>query len=194
MDLRLLPAQLGPSGWFISAVMGVWFVLSVLHQLTNRHGDRIKRMNLIALIPAWTFFAPTPGTTDYRLVVRDQRADGFTDWTEIEWCSRRRLVDALWHPARHRTKLIVDCVTAFIRTVQEMGKLGMDVEHDPQSWMISVPYMALLNVAQLSATAAPGVTARQFAVIEVSPGAPAAPPRLVVCSSPHDLEPGVRER
>ncbi|HXD73459.1 MAG TPA: hypothetical protein VN628_06980, partial [Vicinamibacterales bacterium] len=184
MDIRLSFAQLGPSGWFICAVMSAWFVLTVLHQLTSRAGDWIKKKNLMALIPAWTFFAPTPGMTDYRLVVRDRRADGFGEWREIEWCRPRRLIDALWHPARHRTKLVVDCVTAFIRTIQEMSKLGMIAERDQPSWMISVPYMALLNVAQLATTPAPDTTGLQFAVIEVSPSDPATPPRLIVCSSP----------
>lgn len=178
---------LGPSGVAVLVLLAAWFLITVPHQLTNEYGKRVKRINMFALIPGWTFFAPTPGMTDYRILFRDRIGEEYTEWREIEWCRPRRLRDAIWHPARHRTKLIVDCVNAFSTTLQEMQKLGLDVEREPQSWMISVPYLALLNIAVSMPKLAPAATARQFAVIEQKPNAPTERPRLIVCSSAHDL-------
>lgn len=179
--------DLGVGGIFVTALLGAWFVLSIPHQFTNRYGDWIKRINLMGLIPAWTFFAPTPGTIDYRLVYRDKERSGFTEWHELQWCTRRRMIDAVWHPERHRTKLIIDCVSAFILTVKEMSKLGVNVESDPTSYMISVPYMALLNIINGIPRSSIDAIARQFAVIEVSPSNPTAAPNLIVCSSAHEF-------
>jgi hypothetical protein len=142
-------------------------------------------MNVFGLIPGWTFFAPTPGTTDYRFVFRDVLPDGYSDWREVQWCRPRRLLDAVWHPQRHRAKLIVDSISALMATVREMKRLELDME---TGWMISVPYMALLNVAVSMPRASPDATARQFAIIEQKPTEPLANPRVLVCSPSHDFQ------
>jgi len=178
---------LGPGGWCVLAFLALWFLLSIPHQLSNELGRRVKRLNTFGLIPGWTFFAPIPGTSDYRFVFRDQLADGFSDWNEVEWCSPRRVLDAVWHPQRHRTKLIVDCVSAFVLTVQEMRKLGLDVENDSHPWIVSVPYLALLNVAVSMPRTSPDTKARQFAIIEQTPSTPSGGSRLIVCSAAHEL-------
>ena len=67
---------LGRSGTLVLAILGEWLLVSIPHQLGNRYGAWVKRINLFALIPGWTFFAPTPGTSDYRFVFRDRVADG----------------------------------------------------------------------------------------------------------------------
>jgi hypothetical protein len=180
--------ELGVAGMIALAVLGFWFLISIPYQFADRYWSGLKKANTFALIPGWTFFAPTPGTTDYRFVFRDVVPAGHTDWQEIRWCNARCPLDAIWHPQRHRTKLVVDCVSAFLITIQEMRKLGFDVDSEPDSWMLSVPYMALLNVAVSMPRTSPDATARQFAVLERSPfDSSGDDAKLLVCSSPHEF-------
>src|SRR5450631_2136047 len=102
-----------------------WFVITVPHQFSGKYGDWVRRRNYFGLIPGWTFFAPVPGTTDYRFVYRDIAGNGYGAWREVAWCAPRRLADLLWHPRRHRTKLVVDCISALSRTLQELRKHGI---------------------------------------------------------------------
>jgi len=185
----MLTQQLGYGGLCVLAFLTLWFLISIPHQFTNGFGRRIKKLNIFGLIPGWTFFAPNPGISDYRFVFRDIFSEGHSEWKEVEWCRCRRLVDALWHPQRHRTKLIVDCVSAFVLTVQEMRKLGLatETEGDTPAWIVAVPYMALLNVTVSMPRASADVRARQFAIIEQKPSEPSGKPRLIVCSAPHEL-------
>jgi hypothetical protein len=179
--------DLGPAGICVFAALTFWFIISIPHQFNNEFGQRIKKLNTFALIPGWTFFAPTPGTTNYRFVFRDYKEDGSCgEWQEVEWCGCRRLMHAVWHPERHRTKLIVDCVSAFILTAQEMRKLGLKADGGTQPWVVSVPYLALLNVA-VSMPRTLTSKARQFAIVEQTPSAPSEKPRVIVCSSAHDI-------
>jgi len=188
-----MSSDLGASGACVAAFLAFWFFVSILNQLalldqlSDRLGKWIKGINGFALIPSWTFFAPTPGTSDYRFVVRDVSGDVYGDWEEINWCGRRCLSDAVWNPRRHRVKLIVDCVDALSKTVKELKEHGFNVETEPGKWMISVPYMALLNIAVSMPRTSKDITARQFAIVEQQPGSPSQVPRLRVCSARHDL-------
>jgi hypothetical protein len=179
--------EIGIDGVCIGALLLVWFLISIPYQTSTPFGKRIQRLNTFGLIPGWTFFAPTPGVTDYRFVVRDRGRDGYTPWHELEWCRTRRPLDALWHPSRYRTKLIVDCVGALSTTVQELKRSGIDVERESQTWMISVPYLVLLNAASSLPRLVEGATARQFAVLEQDPSRVDQHPRVIVCSPAHDL-------
>lgn len=180
--------ELGLSGLAVSIALAFWFLISIPHQFTGRVGKTVRRHNPFGLIPGWTFFAPTPGTSDYRFVFRDVLPEGPSEWNEVEWCRPRSLLDALWHPRRHRTKLVVDCVSAFLLTVQEMRRLG----HPEQPggtppWIVSVPYLALLNVVVSMPRVSAGIRARQFAIVEQQPSRPSETPRLIVCSAPHEV-------
>ena len=171
----------------VAAVFLLWFLISIPHQFTNRIGEPIKRINTLAIIPGWTFFAPNPGKTDYRFVYRDIVPDGRTAWAEVDWCGKRRLLDAVWHPRRHRTKVLVDCVSGLVRTVDELRKRGVPADERMPGWMISVPYLALLNIVVQMPRLSEAARSRQFAIVEQDPTDPSAPGRMVVCSAEHDL-------
>lgn len=179
--------DLGLLGYCVLAILAIWFLVSVLHQFDNEVGRRVKKANILGVIPGWTFFAPIPGTSDYRFVFRDVLPTGCTEWQEVQWCSRRRLLDAIWHPERHHTKLVVDCVSALVRTVAEMRKLGINQEGKTPAWIVSVPYLALLNIAVSTPRISSNAKARQFAIIEQKLGAPSESYQLIVCSSAHQM-------
>lgn len=120
-------------------------------------------------------------------MIRDLSPSGYGAWFEIEWCESRRWLDALWHPSRHRAKLVFDCISALMRTIAEMKQSGFDIVNEPQRVMVSVPYLALLNIANSAPCATPGAVARQFAIVEQKAGDPLVEPKLLLRSSAHEL-------
>ncbi|MEA2633799.1 MAG: hypothetical protein QOH92_566 [Chloroflexota bacterium] len=172
----------------VATILGLWLLISIPYQMADKYWRRLKSANTFGILPGWTFFAPNPGTSDYRLVFRDLTPRGMTEWTEVEWCRSRKGLDALWHPGRQRTKLVVDCVNALIITVKELRRHDVDVEANPQGWLLSVPYMALLNIVNTMPRISPNARARQFAIIEQNPLEDSyAGSKLILCSPPHDF-------
>jgi hypothetical protein len=172
----------------VLAGLSVWFLLSILYQFNSGFGKKLRQLNHFSILPGWTFFAPTPGTSDYRFVYRDVDATGNrSDWKEIDWCRSRSALDAVWHPHRYRQKMIVDFINAFGATLRGMQEQGTNIDENPQLWMISTPYMNLLHIAMLMPLET-HTRSRQFAILEQNRWAPAQAPTLVVCSSAHDVE------
>lgn len=169
-------------------LFGMWFLVSIPNQFSGERFDWIKRRNGYLLIPGWTFFAPNPGVSNYRYVFRDVYRDGtMSEWAEIDWCVSRRPVHAIWHPGRHRTKLIVDCINGLIITIKDLERKGIDFKENPQTYLLSTPYLALLNIAMQVQPTQAGAVSRQFAIVEQFPASVSLGPQLIVCSPPHDL-------
>lgn len=172
----------------VAVFFGIWLVLSILHQFSNAAGRWVRAKNVYSLIPGYTFFAPNPGTSNYRFVYRDVFPErNYGDWREVEWCSQRSLTDALWNPSRHRIKLVVDCLNGLGTTVKEMHKLGLDPDEKPAIWVSSTPYLVLLHIVMSEPGRHEKSVGRQFAVVEQHPFAPDDPPQLIVCSAAHDF-------
>jgi hypothetical protein len=188
--------NLGPSGLLILAFLTVWFLLTVANQLTNRHGDWVRKINSFGFIPGWTFFAPTPGILDYRLVYRDILADGTLGiWQEVDWCQPRRWLDALWYPKRYATKLVVDSINGLAGVLSAMAKEGIDVHQQPQGMILSTPYIVLLNIVMGLPRQSPDSVARQMALFQQDalacknqPDSSESIGTLMLCSSAHKLE------
>jgi hypothetical protein len=180
----------GWDGFGAAVLFGLWFAVSIPNQFSGDRFNWIKNRNVYLLIPGWTFFAPNPGVTNYRYVLRDVYADGTSsEWEEVDWCESRRLVHSIWHPGRHRTKLIVDCINGLSITIKDLDRHGVDFRSHPQSYMVSTPYLALLNIAMRARPKQAGAVSRQFAIVEQHPSTNnQSPPRLIICSPPHDLE------
>ncbi len=188
-------SSLGLGGLLILALLGVWFLISIPNQLTNRHGAWVSRFDPFGFVPKWTFFAPVPGTLDYRLIYRDLLADGTpSDWQEVDWCVKRRWIHVVWHPRRLTTKLIIDSINGLGQVVSSMVKEGIDIERKPQGMILSTPYVLLLNLVMAMPRQNTEAVARQMAVFQVDPLAARQPGvdfermgALIFCSSAHDL-------
>jgi hypothetical protein len=146
----------------VSAFLGLWLALSLVNQVRNgRYLRRAKDLDVAALIPCWTFFAPRPGITDFDLIYRDAASDGFvTPWRVV----RRPGPDRarwLWHPAKRHEKLVTDCVSNFLRG------------YDPQQrgHLIDLSYLVLLAMVERVGHdfRAEGT---QFAIVGTSAGSP----------------------
>jgi hypothetical protein len=168
-------------------ILGVWYVVSILHQLPGTYFTWVKNRNVFLLIPGWTFFAPNPGVSNYRYVFRDSYPDGTQgEWEEINWCEHRRFTHAFWNPGRLRTKLIVDCINGLTIMVKDLDKRGVDFREHPQTYMVSTPYLALLHIATQMPSSRENPSGRQFAIIEQSSYSSTDAPRLIVCSPMHE--------
>src|SRR5437667_4109401 len=65
-----------------------------------------KYNDLAAFIPAWTFFAPNPVTTDTRVLWREMLFGGsISPWHEVLPPSNG-LLRAVWNPTKRQRKLI----------------------------------------------------------------------------------------
>ena len=189
-------ANLGLSGLLILALLSLWFLLTIMNQLTNRYGAWIGRINIYGFIPGWTFFAPTPGTLDYRLFYRDILIDGTAGvWEEVNWCRPRLWLDALWNPRRYATKLVVDSINGLAIVLAAMVREGIDVQMEPQGMVLSTPYVILLNIVMSLPRQDPRAVARQMALFQQdslalrsSPGSAERVGKLMLCSSAHTLE------
>lgn len=117
-------------------------------------------MDVFGLVPIWTFFAPTPGMSDYYLLYRDRLPDGSLDnWRKVELKppgNGFRL--ALWNPTKRKQKALSDMVSALIRLAKQQKGEGL---------IVTVPYILILNFIT-SRPHSLGTSGTQFMVLEHS--------------------------
>jgi hypothetical protein len=143
----------------IAVIAGVWFALSVLNQFKRgRLIARVKRHDVLALIPTWTFFAPRPGVTDFNVMYRDcAMSGGFSPWYEMR-SQRTGRLRAVWNPAKRTGKGVTDTCNMLMRLA------GLNLG---RRLYLQVPYLTLLHYV----SAAPRTDAshmRQFAIVRTT--------------------------
>ena len=104
--------------WLLICFLALWLVLSTLGQLTtwSRVPKRLAALvgffstyDFFSLLPAWNFFAPNPGTTDYHLLYRDKLHNGeYSVWRELRVDKERGLLKGIWNPNKRQSKIISD--------------------------------------------------------------------------------------
>ena len=160
-------------------LLGSWFALTCISALPG--GRRIwgNSVLLPKLVPTWSFFAPNPGSHDFRLLYRDELAGGsITGWHEVRaFPERRAPTAALWNPGQRRKKALFDLA-------QELTAGSSTWDGEPQLVKLSVPYLAILTfVSSLDRTALS--RRRQFLVAATSRR---DEPRVLFVSGMHDLD------
>jgi hypothetical protein len=119
----------------------------------------LKYHDVVSFIPAWTFFAPRPGTTDTRVLWRDCLRDGtVSPWRELLPPSAG-LVRAVWNPLKRQTKLLTDVGPMVVRMAM--------ANPDSELTLISLPYLIMLHRV-MAIEASPLVEARQFLVVQTT--------------------------
>src|SRR4051812_27831403 len=95
-----------------AAAAAIAVAMLVVTAVVQHHGSRfgrwLKARDAFALIPAWTFFAPNPGTSDTRLLWRQQYGGGATSPWHEAFPPRSSLVRGLWNPEKRIRKAITD--------------------------------------------------------------------------------------
>jgi hypothetical protein len=144
----------------VAVVYVFWGAATIANQFRSWCPAWLTAIDVCGLIPTWTFFAPTPGMTDYYLLYRDRLADGsFDNWRQVELKGSEngwRL--ALWNPTKRRQKALSDTVNALIALSRGRASDAL---------IVTVPYVLVLNLIT-SRPHSLGTTATQFMVLEHS--------------------------
>lgn len=165
----------------IVALFSAYFVVSVLGQFDLKTFDNWRYYDVFALVPIWTFFAPSPGQSDYHLIYRDQLPDGtLTDWTEVAITERRNKASFLWNPEKRTKKVLSDVVAMAMGYVRDGEGLGRE-------FILTFPYLVLLNAVCGLPASGEGAR-RQFLVVETFGfQRQASSMRLLITSELHPL-------
>jgi hypothetical protein len=116
----------------------VWLLLSVLNQFSFSFFETVAQHDKWALLPRWTFFAPNPGCTDFRVVYRTfDELDQPSAWREVPMVRKRVWSDAIWCPDKRAAKALIDLTMAF-RFVRRKFD-------DPTMLITTIPYIALVH-------------------------------------------------
>ncbi|MFD5817747.1 hypothetical protein [Streptomyces sp. NPDC127038] len=170
------------TGAAYAAVCSLWLVLTMVCQARSRWATRIRKYDVFALIPRWTFFAPTPGMQDFVLLHRDRTPDGrLTQWRELTGAAAgARPLRAVWNPDRRHSKALLDASQNLLQLASQ-GRRPEEIE-------LSAPYLALL--AHVSAQPRPEEPdATQFAlVVQKSSALEEAVPAVAFVSSLHAID------
>ena len=88
------------------AVFAVWAVLSAVAQIRRPLVRRLRRFDVLGLVPAWNFFAPRPIVSDYFLSYRAWDAQGreLHSWRRLPCPGDRRALDAVFNVRRRARK------------------------------------------------------------------------------------------
>lgn len=114
-----------------------WFALSIANNIP-RWKDALARYDTLSLLPAWSFFAPRPGTNDFHCLFRDMLEDGtLTPWTELTVVEERSIFTVFFNPQKRALKALLDIA----------GELSSPSLNQPGSKAIvlSLGYLSLLN-------------------------------------------------
>lgn len=141
----------------LALIYGLWLCFTIVYQFPGRAQAWLGRWDFLGLLPSWSFFAPNPGTTDYRLVYCDSTAAGLqAEWKEVLIYSPKpwRLV---WNPSKHASKAFTDICQSLFAT---QDAIGDDVSKLQLTW----PYMAILGFV-VKQPVQVDFTRRQFAIL-----------------------------
>lgn len=124
-------------------VLSVHGLLSILKQF-RRLQPFLNRLDPAGVLPYWSFFAPKPGTSDHRVLVRKKDADGNVgSWSEICVHEPRMASHLFWNPGKLRQKCVYDCVRVLLRFLSS----SEDSKSKRDFVQISWPYIKLAQLA-----------------------------------------------
>ena len=160
----------------ISALLAGWFFLCIASQFSY-FAKRMPDGGMAELLPNWKFFAPEPGTSDFRVVARTYLNGDWSRWTEVFGIERSRL-RCLWNPAKFEVKAVFDAVNHLL----EEYSSGEDTV------ALSWPYLVLLQ--DVVSRTSPGTQKVQFAIIRSQGFIPNREISAAFVSSCHRVEAG----
>jgi hypothetical protein len=158
----------------VLTVWAVWLTFSLLVYVPPLT-MRIRRWDLLVLVPEWKFFSHPP-QENYFLLYRDIAGDGsVTGWKEIGVARRRAWWNFFWNPGRRARKAFFDLVVETARKA-----------HYGQRLEGTIPYLTLLNYISSLPRSIPAART-QFAIFLSAAAGPEREPRMMVASAIHEL-------
>jgi hypothetical protein len=173
----------------IAAVFETWLGLTIVFQFMRPSPRWIKHHKLIPkhVIPKWTFFAPSPGSVDYRIVFQDYRAEEepVGNIREIPLHVQRSILHAIWNPDKRRRKAFFD-IAQQLQQLQQMQPLQQDrIRGIGLGIQMTTPYLAILNVIMEPKPTSSEARYRRFLIVFTTGFDGATVPQPVFASNFH---------
>jgi len=149
-----------PVGAIAVALVLLWLVATIAYQYPAfRPG--LGRLDVLKILPSWSFFAPNPANRDSHIVVRDLLVDGTASaWSPVSYFATRTAVHAIWHPDKRPRKILRDASKSIKQTWLRCESKGVV--------QCSLPYLMVLNYCMTHRPRPTNGVARQFAIVETS--------------------------
>lgn len=126
--------------YFIIGILSIFSVFSILFQLKNKAPLRkIGSWDTWGLLPYYCFFAPSPLTSDFRILYRITGQKSKTDFKEVVIYTPKKWYRSLYGSGKYYSKGLVDLC---IGIMEEYKKLKKDSKSLIQ---ISSNYTGILN-------------------------------------------------
>ena len=148
---------LGP---VVIGVVALWLAATVAYQLPPLQAT-LGHLDVLRLLPSWSFFAPYPTMRDTHLVVRDVLADStIGGWRPVSAFPVRRSIDAIWNPAKRPQKIVSDACQSIRSTLRRSRSIRVV--------QCSLPYLIVLHYGVAQSPPSANAVARQFAIVDTS--------------------------
>lgn len=161
-------------------ILGIWLGLSVLNQFRRGQWIKpIKRFDRVGILPVWTFFAPNPARSDYRLLYRDMGTEGtLSAWKEIR-VRNHSVLRSVWHPERRIQKGLNVSVASLLRRTTATGTFE-------KRRLLEIPYLLILNFVEKQPRDFRALK-RQFIIAQTDGVGSDGDPRILFLSAFHVL-------
>lgn len=143
----------------------------------------LTRIDLFGILPNWSFFAPIPGTSDYRVMFCDyDQLDEKSDWIEIDMGFKHtRRFDFIWNPKKYFQKAIIDLIQSLILEYTNC--------REKELVQFSWSYLVLLQIV-MSERKSKNSVLRQFAIVSTTGFKNDRKLELIFISKKHSLKIG----
>lgn len=162
-----------------------WLILTCFNQF---HSDRVKqrlaRIDILRLLPVWTFFAPNPGVSDFNLLYRAKGKSGkISPFHNIPLNGDKNILNAVWNPRKRIQKAIGDFVQEIRRVV-----ISEEITAENQHFLkLTFGYIVILHYCANLSKSMEDIESVQFSIIETFGHFEGREPRLVINSDFHYL-------
>jgi hypothetical protein len=171
--------------YILATFYATWILLTCAYQFTtSKVYYRLIGIDILQLLPLWTFFAPNPGVCDYHLLMRTRRKDGsFSSFEQINLKPAKKLVTSIWNPHKRAQKSLSDYVQEIIGMINN-GDVKEDNKHQLK---LNLSYISILNYCSSLKKSDHELECVQFMILESYGYKETQNPRLILNSEFHQL-------
>jgi len=163
-----------------------WIILTCVNQFyqAKKLQAFLEKLDLLHILPGWTFFAPNPGTSDYHLLYRVKNKNGdVSPFTSVKLKNQRQLLNAIWNPNKRAQKALTD----FVQEIRMLVYLDHPEDPDHNLLRLSLSYIATLHYCTALGRQIPGTESVQFMIIESYGYITSQEPQLLLNSDFHQV-------
>jgi hypothetical protein len=171
----------------VTGFLVLWFIITVICQFKGKPAQFLRRhVDLLNIIPQWTFFAPSPGKSDYHLLYRDKNTDEIiSEWTELDIVVQRNWFNFIWNPQKRKKKILADIVQSLVAII---AKHEGNNEEARKLLMFTLPYVMVLNTIFQEDSKIDDPYYRQFMLAESSGYLEDRDPSFILVSKFHQIK------